>query len=207
MLFDYPCLFISSGNKFAPISMTNQNCTRRTKKESSLFFCDLNFDQNKNKKKVPSLSRRSFLSLVMSLLFSLMLLGKARIKEEEDKALLSFGKEGGGWSVSPRSSVSLCEKADPPPTTHQSFHPRRRRHPTKKKTKGCSVLFRSFSEQTEHKRTVDDDPRENLIISSLKNARRFLPALTVVSLSRSIHQRRSLKNTLGSLRTEEEEGE
>ena len=133
--------------------------------------------------------------------------GKPALKEEEDKALLSFGKEGGGWSVSPRSSVSLCEKADPPPTTHQSFHPRRRRHPTKKKTKGCSVLFRSFSEQTEHKRTVDDDPRENLIISSLKNARRFLPALTVVSLSRSIHQRRSLKNTLGSLRTEEEEGE
>lgn len=126
---------------------------------------------------------------------------------KEDKALLSFGRRW--WSVSPRSSVSLCEKAHPPPTTHQSFHPRRRRrrHPTKKKTKGCSVLFRSFSDrQTEHKRTVDDDPRENLIIS-LKNCRRFLPALTVVSLSRSIHQRRSLKNTLGSLRTEEEEGE
>ena len=101
MLFDYPCLFISSGNKFAPISMTNQNCTRRTKKESSLFFCDLNFDQNKNKKKVPSLSRRSFLSLVMSLLFSLMLLGKARIKRRRRQSVVVVRKKKvvGGLSL------------------------------------------------------------------------------------------------------------
>lgn len=90
-LITHVCLF-SSGNKFAPISMKNQNCTRRTKKESSLFFCDLNFDQNKNKKKVPSFSRRSFLSLVMSLLFSLMLLGKARIKRRRRQSVVVVRK-------------------------------------------------------------------------------------------------------------------
>lgn len=169
--------------------MKNQNCTREQKE--SFFVCDLNFDQKAKK------------SFVLSYLITLFL-GKVLILKKKTKRCCR-SEEGVGLSLPGRRS--LCEKAHPPPTTHHSFHPRRRRHPTKKKTKGCSVLFRSFSEQTEHKRTVDDDPRENLIISSLKNARRFLPALTVVSLSRSIHQRRSLKNTLGSLRTEEEEGE
>ena len=68
----------------------------------------------------------------------------------------------------------------------------------------CSVPF--LTDRTQKNGRRRRDPRENLIIS-WKNARRFLPALTVVSLSRSIHRRRSLKNTLGSLRTEEEEGE
>ena len=142
VLFDYPCLFISSGNKFEPISMKNQNCTRRTKRESS----SATWISTKTKTKKSSvLSSISFLSL-LSLLFSLTLLGKARFKEEEDKALLLlFGRRW--WSVSPRSSVSLCEKAHPPPTTHQSSHLRPSSSSNEEEEKGCSVSFRSFSDR------------------------------------------------------------
>ena len=188
--------------------MTNQNCTRRTKKESSLFFCDLNFDQNKNKKKVPSLSRRSFLSLVMSLLFSLMLLGKARIKRRRRQSVVVVRKKKvvGGLSLPGRRFPFVRRQILLQRRTNH-FIPvvvviqRRRR---RRVVPFCSVPF--LTDRTQKNGRRRRDPRENLIIS-WKNARRFLPALTVVSLSRSIHQRRSLKNTLGSLRTEEEEGE
>jgi len=144
VLFDYPCLFISSGNKFAPISMKNRNCLRgRTKREfSSATWIST---KTKTKKKFRPFRVDRFCLLWWVFYLALCYWGKPALIIKEDKALLSFGRRW--WSVSPRSSVSLCEKADPPPTTHQSFHPRRRRHPTKKKTKGCSVLFRSFSDR------------------------------------------------------------
>jgi len=85
-------------------------------------------------------------------------LGKVLILRRRQSVVVLFGRRW--WSVSPRSSVSLCEKAHPlPPTTHQSSHPRRRRHPTKTKTKKVVLFsFRSFSaRQTKERSTTTQE--------------------------------------------------
>jgi len=166
--------------------MTNQNCTRRTKKESSLFFCDLNFDQNKNKKKF-----RSFRFCLFSFFYLITLfLGKVLILKKTKRVVVV------------RKKVLVCLSPVVVPFVRRRILLQRRRR--RRVVPFCSVPF--LTDRTQKNGRRRRDPRENLIIS-WKNARRFLPALTVVSLSRSIHRRRSLKNTLGSLRTEEEEGE
>jgi hypothetical protein len=132
-------------------------------------------------------------------------LGKTRIKEEEeeeDKALLSFGRRW--WSVSSRSSVSLCEKAHPPPTTHQSFHPRRRRHPTKKKRRVVpfrSVPFLTDRTQKNGRRRRRPQELNNLFEKRSSFSSRFNCCLVIAFDSST----KKPQNTLGSLRTEEEE--
>ncbi len=155
----------------------------RTKRESS----SATWISTKNKKKF-----RSFRFCLFSFFYLITLfLGKVLILKKKTKRVVVV-----------RKKVLVCLSPVVVPFVRRRILLQRRRR--RRVVPFCSVPF--LTDRTQKNGRRRRDPRENLIIS-WKNARRFLPALTVVSLSRSIHRRRSLKNTLGSLRTEEEEGE
>jgi len=153
--------------------LKNQNCTRAS----------ATWISTKTKKQKKSLFRRSsFLSLLgFFCLITLFIVGDLSL---------------------PGRRFPFVRRRISPPTTHQSSHPRRRRHPTKTKRRVvpfCSVPF--LTDRTQK------NGRRQLIIS-LKNARRrFLPALTVVVIAFDSSQRRSLKNNLISLSAQKKKKE
>jgi len=178
VLFDYPCLFISSGNKFAPISMK----TSLEKPKLYESFCDLNFDQNQKAKK------KSFSSIIVFV---------------SSRLLLPYNVIHCWGSISPRSSVSLCEKAHIPSNDAPIISSPSSSSSNEDEEKGCTVLFRSFSDRQntkERSTTINNlfEKRSSSFSSRFNCCRyrvRFIPT------------KKPQKQSHLSLCTEEEEGE